>query len=47
VWGISAIPTLVRYQSVAGEVVVTGRLVEGEILEEGRLAGFLKEWKSE
>jgi hypothetical protein len=46
-WGIGAVPTLVRYEMVAGEVVVTGRLVEGEIIGEGRLEGFLEEWESE
>ncbi|KAL4939691.1 hypothetical protein BDV06DRAFT_224806 [Aspergillus oleicola] len=40
-WGISCVPTLVRYEVVDGEVREVGRLVEGEILDRGRLNGFV------
>jgi hypothetical protein len=29
-WGVKAVPQLVRYQRVDGEIKVTGRLVEDE-----------------
>lgn len=35
------IPALVRYESVNGEVVETGRLVEGEILNQEKLSEFI------
>ncbi|PYH93823.1 DUF953 domain protein [Aspergillus ellipticus CBS 707.79] len=41
-WGINCIPALVRYQRVSGEVVETGKLVEGEILDQERLAKFIE-----
>jgi hypothetical protein len=43
VWGINAVPTLVRYQRVDGIVTATGRLVEGEIMDENKLFGFSHE----
>lgn len=42
VWGISNLPTLVRYESVGGEVKETGRLVEGELVSVGQLEEFLR-----
>jgi hypothetical protein len=43
VWGINAIPNLVRYQGIDGVVTATGRLVEGEIMDEEKLSKFLSE----
>ncbi|KAJ5457640.1 hypothetical protein N7475_009028 [Penicillium sp. IBT 31633x] len=40
-WSTKNIPAVVRYQQVNGEVTETGRLVEGEILNEQRLQAFL------
>jgi hypothetical protein len=40
VWGINAIPTLVRYQRIDGTVTATGRLVEGEIMDDKKLLSF-------
>jgi hypothetical protein len=40
VWGINAVPTLLRYQRINGIVTATGRLVEGEIMDENKLFGF-------
>ncbi|OLN97158.1 Thioredoxin domain-containing protein C21C3.12c [Colletotrichum chlorophyti] len=40
-WNINNVPTLVRYERVDGEVRETGRLVEGEILDEQRLKEFV------
>lgn len=36
-WNVNAVPTLVRYQRVGGEVRETGRLVEGELLDQKKL----------
>jgi hypothetical protein len=36
-WNVNAVPTLVRYQRVDGEVKETGRLVEGELLDQKKL----------
>jgi hypothetical protein len=40
-WNVHNVPTLVRYQRVDGEVKETGRLVEGEILDEKKLHDFI------
>lgn len=40
-WNVNNIPALVRYESVNGEVVETGRLVEGEILDQEKLGQFI------
>ncbi|PYH75098.1 thioredoxin-like protein [Aspergillus vadensis CBS 113365] len=40
-WNVNNIPALVRYESVNGEVVETGRLVEGEILDQEKLNEFI------
>ncbi|RAL11723.1 DUF953 domain protein [Aspergillus homomorphus CBS 101889] len=40
-WKVPCIPTLVRYEIVNGETVETGRLVEGEILDQKRLGEFI------
>ncbi|PYH29286.1 thioredoxin-like protein [Aspergillus neoniger CBS 115656] len=40
-WNVNNIPALVRYESVNGEVVETGRLVEGEILNQEKLSEFI------
>ncbi|KAF2849820.1 hypothetical protein T440DRAFT_451430 [Plenodomus tracheiphilus IPT5] len=40
-WGVDAIPCLTRYEWVDGRVVEVGRLVEGELLDEGRVKGFV------
>lgn len=37
VWNVNFVPTLVRYQRVNGKVVEKGRLVEGELLDPGKL----------
>lgn len=42
-WNVHNVPTLVRYQRVDDEVKETGRLVEGEILDHGRLKGLIGE----
>ncbi|KAJ4289887.1 hypothetical protein N0V90_011220 [Kalmusia sp. IMI 367209] len=36
-WNVNAVPTLVRYQRVNGEVKETGRLVESELLDQMKL----------
>ncbi|KAE8392902.1 hypothetical protein BDV23DRAFT_150156 [Aspergillus alliaceus] len=40
-WKIPCIPALVRYERVNGETVETGKLVEGEILDEQKLREFI------
>jgi hypothetical protein len=42
-WGITALPTLVRYQCIDGAVSATGRLVEGEIMDEKKLTKLVNE----
>jgi hypothetical protein len=42
-WGINALPTLVRYQCIDGAVSATGRLVEGEIMDEKKLSKLVSE----
>ena len=37
-WNVNNVPALVRYEHVDGVTKEVGRLVEGEILDEGRLA---------
>ena len=39
-WNVKAVPTLVRYQRVEGNVKETGRLVEGELLDQEKLKIF-------
>lgn len=41
VWNVNNVPTLVRFGFVDGEVRETGRLLEGEILQEKRLRQLL------
>ncbi|KAJ0413269.1 hypothetical protein BJY00DRAFT_297126 [Aspergillus carlsbadensis] len=40
-WKLSAVPSLVRFEAVDGEVKEVGRLVEAEILDRGRLGKFI------
>ncbi|GKZ51771.1 hypothetical protein AbraIFM66951_007076 [Aspergillus brasiliensis] len=40
-WGVNCIPALVRYQRASTGVLETGRLVEGEILDQERLSEFI------
>ncbi|KAF2639293.1 hypothetical protein P280DRAFT_470663 [Massarina eburnea CBS 473.64] len=40
-WGVRAIPTLVRYELSDGVVTEVARLVEGELLDRGKIAGLL------
>ncbi|KAL0936362.1 Thioredoxin domain-containing protein C21C3.12c [Colletotrichum truncatum] len=42
-WNVNNVPTIVRYQRVDGQVKETGRLVEGEILDEKRLRALIEE----
>ena len=41
-WNVHNIPTVVRYQRVDGKIQETGRLVEGEILNERKLGALIK-----
>ncbi|CAI4212365.1 unnamed protein product [Parascedosporium putredinis] len=41
-WNVHNIPTVVRYQRVDGKIQETGRLVEGEILNERKLSALIK-----
>ncbi|KAL3454243.1 hypothetical protein BJX65DRAFT_263049 [Aspergillus insuetus] len=40
-WKLSAVPSLVRFETVDGEVKEVGRIVEGEILDRARLGKFI------
>ncbi|KAF5648443.1 duf953 domain protein [Fusarium tjaetaba] len=40
-WSISAIPTVIRFELRNGEIVETGRLVEAQVYEEGKLQSFV------
>ncbi|KAL4974636.1 hypothetical protein BDW66DRAFT_139296 [Aspergillus desertorum] len=40
-WSVNNVPTLVRFENVAGTVKETGRLVEGEILDRKKLGDFV------
>ncbi|KAJ4407887.1 hypothetical protein N0V91_003552 [Didymella pomorum] len=40
-WGVKAVPQLVRYQRVEGEVRTTGQLVENEVNDDTRLLDFV------
>lgn len=40
-WNVNAVPSLVRYELVDGNVKETGRLVEAQILDRGRLNKFV------
>ncbi|OJJ56106.1 hypothetical protein ASPSYDRAFT_60209 [Aspergillus sydowii CBS 593.65] len=42
-WNVGAIPTLVRYELVDGDVKETGRLVEAQILDRARLSKFVSD----
>ena len=42
VWNVHNVPTLVRYENVGDEVKETGRLVEGEILDDTKLQRLLE-----
>lgn len=46
-WNIQGVPTLARYELVNGEVKETGRIVEGEILEEAKFHHFIGTLKDE
>jgi hypothetical protein len=41
-WSVKAVPQLVRYQWVDGEIKATGQLVENDVLDEEKLAAFVK-----
>ncbi|KAI8195994.1 Thioredoxin domain-containing protein [Colletotrichum sp. SAR 10_65] len=41
-WDVHNVPTIVRYQLVNGEIKETGRLVEGDILDKGRLQALIQ-----
>lgn len=43
VWGVNAIPALVRYQRTNGVVSETGRLVEAEIMDEKKLLSLMSD----
>ena len=43
VWGVNAIPALVRFQRADGVVAETGRLVEAEIMDEKKLLSLLSD----
>jgi hypothetical protein len=45
-WNVNNVPALVRYQRVNGEVVETGRLIEGQILDKVKLQSFIS-WSVE
>ncbi|KAJ5936884.1 hypothetical protein N7466_003334 [Penicillium verhagenii] len=40
-WNIHNVPALVRFERVDGEVKATGKLIEGEILDQAKLGAFL------
>lgn len=40
-WKVNAVPALVRYQRVDGEVKETGRLLEGELLDQKKVAELI------
>lgn len=40
-WGVKAVPQLVKYERVDGEVRVTGQLVENEVNDDAKLATFV------
>jgi hypothetical protein len=41
-WEVKAVPQLVRYERVDGEVKATGKLVENEVNDEEKLAEFVR-----
>lgn len=41
VWNVNNVPALVRYEKTGGTVKETGRLIEGEILNEERLSQLI------
>ncbi|KAL4912999.1 thioredoxin-like protein [Aspergillus aurantiobrunneus] len=43
-WNVSAVPSLVRYERVDGQVKEVGRLSEGQILDRARLSSFVGGW---
>ncbi|KAF9876578.1 duf953 domain protein [Colletotrichum karsti] len=42
-WDVHNVPTIVRYQRVNGQIKETGRLVEGDILDNQRLQSLLNQ----
>lgn len=40
-WGVKAVPHLIRYQRVEGEVRATGQLVENEVNNDIKLLDFV------
>lgn len=40
-WEVKALPQLVRYEKIDGEVRATGKLVENEVNDETKLAEFV------
>ncbi|KAF2998630.1 hypothetical protein E8E13_007430 [Curvularia kusanoi] len=40
-WGVKAVPQLVKFQRIGGEVKVVGQLVENEVLDEEKLGAFV------
>ncbi|KAL3457688.1 hypothetical protein BJX64DRAFT_268458 [Aspergillus heterothallicus] len=40
-WNLTAVPTLIRYESADGVVEEVGRLVEGQLLDRARLSAFV------
>ncbi|KAJ4983984.1 hypothetical protein SVAN01_10539 [Stagonosporopsis vannaccii] len=40
-WDVKAVPQLVRYQRIDGEVKATGKLVENEVNDDMKLQGFV------
>ena len=40
-WGVNAVPQLVRYQRVGGEIKATGRLVEDADFVEEKVLAFV------
>ncbi|KAI8935081.1 hypothetical protein NX059_007676 [Plenodomus lindquistii] len=41
VWGVKSIPALIRYEKVAKRVEEAGRLVEGELLDKGKIGAIV------
>lgn len=40
-WAVKAVPQLVRYQEVDGEVRATGTLVENDVNDDKKLSEFI------
>jgi hypothetical protein len=41
-WNVNNVPALVKYERVDGVTKEVGRLIEGEILDGGKLAGLVE-----